>query len=100
MISIKDRYEVYKDAIALYGPRHQLTVAIEEMSELTKEICKNNRGNDNRDHIIEEVADVYVMLEQLEIIFNIEPREVLEVMNAKIERLAKRVNEAYEKDRI
>lgn len=95
-----DRYEVYKDAIALYGPRYQLNVAIEEMSELTKEICKHFRDRDNRDQIIEEMADVYVMLEQMELIIGVEQWEIVEVMDAKVERLQKRLNEVYEKDRI
>ena len=33
-------------------------VAIEEMSELTKELCKNGRGQENTNHIAEEIADV------------------------------------------
>lgn len=39
---------------------------VEEMSELMKEILKNvNRGKDNLAEIIEETADVEIMLEQL-----------------------------------
>lgn len=94
------RQETYKDAIALYGPRHQLNVAIEEMSELTKEICKHFRNRDNRNQIIEEMADVYVMLEQMGLIFHVGQEEVVKVMDAKVERLQKRLNEVYEKDRV
>lgn len=35
------------DAINTYGKESQCNVAIEEMSELTKEICKNFRGRPN-----------------------------------------------------
>lgn len=92
---------IYKDAIALYGPRNQMDVAVEEMAELTKEIVKHKRGVDNKDHIIEEIADVIIMLDQLMIIYNIDfVGEVLDVIDAKTERLQKRVNEAYEKDRV
>lgn len=62
--------EVYKSLIDKYGLDAQLTVAVEELSELTKEICKYKRYGNNIDHIAEEVADVEIMLEQLKLIFN------------------------------
>lgn len=49
-----------------YGIESQELMAIEEMSELTKEICKRRRGNDNREKIIDEIADVKIMITQLE----------------------------------
>ena len=58
-------------AIATYGVDMQLTVAVEECSELIKEICKLKRGNNNIDGITEEMADCYIMLEQLGVIFGI-----------------------------
>ena len=43
-----------------------MLMVVEEMSELTKEILKNvNRGKDNVAAIVEETADVEIMLEQL-----------------------------------
>lgn len=62
--------EVYKSVIDKYGSDSQLTVAVEELSELTKEICKYKRYGNNIDHIAEEIADVEIMLEQLKLIFN------------------------------
>ena len=41
-----------KKAIDTYGKDMQLTVAVEEFSELIKEICKHRRGRDNRENII------------------------------------------------
>lgn len=37
-------FNTYKKAIDLYGEKAQKLMAIEEMSELTKEICKDFRG--------------------------------------------------------
>lgn len=74
-------------AIKTYGVDMQLTVAIEELSELIKEICKLKRGADNRDNIIEEMADCYIMLKQLEIIFDIDYRDIVMIRNNKIHRL-------------
>ena len=62
--------EIEREAAERYGIRNQSIVAIEEMSELQKELTKLLRGEcENRiDHISEEMADVYIMLEQLEIL--------------------------------
>ena len=53
----------------VYGKTSQCTVCMEEMAELTKELSKNLRGQDNAAHIAEEIADVEIMLEQLKVIF-------------------------------
>lgn len=82
---------VLKRAIETYGKDMQLNVAIEELSELIKEICKNKRGADNRDNIIEEIADCYIMLAQLEIIFNIDSTETYAEFNKKTKRLEERL---------
>ena len=87
---------ILEKAIETYGKDMQLTVAVEEFSELIKEICKNKRGNDNRDAIIEEMADCYIMLSQLEIIFGIDFCVIEDVANEKLERLKKRLKEGSE----
>ena len=83
-------------AIETYGEDMQLTVAVEELSELIKEICKNKRGSDNRDNIIEEMADCYIMLQQLEIIYGISLGEIIAAMYLKTQRLKKRLEEGKE----
>ena len=82
---------VLKKAIETYGVDMQLNVAIEEFSELTKEICKHKRGADNRSEILEEIADCYIMLEQMMIMFKMNFREIASVMNEKVERLRGRL---------
>lgn len=57
---------VLKRALHTWGKQAQMMMVVEEMSELMKEILKNvNRGKDNLAEIIEETADVEIMLEQL-----------------------------------
>lgn len=80
-------------AIETYGKDMQLTVAVEELSELIKEICKSKRGADNIDNIIEEMADCYIMLEQMQIIFDIPYFSIDRVVNQKLDRLEKRLEE-------
>lgn len=82
---------VLEKAIQTYGKDMQLTVAVEELSELIKEICKNKRGRDNIDSIIEEVADCYIMLKQIEIIFDIDHNDIVEMRKNKIARLKGRL---------
>ena len=61
---------VYDRIIANNGYVLQKIVAIEELSELQKELTKDLRGNANDEHIAEEMADVEIMLEQLKIMYD------------------------------
>jgi len=56
-------------AIKHYGAVEQQNKAIEEMAELTQAILKTRCGSDTFDHVVEEIADVKIMLEQLEMIY-------------------------------
>jgi NTP pyrophosphatase (non-canonical NTP hydrolase) len=89
---------ILKKAIETYGKDMQLNVAIEELSELIKEICKNKRGADNRDNILEELADCYVMMRQIEIIFGIQKDEIATEAVKKVNRLAIRLEERSENE--
>ncbi len=88
---VKDR-SILKSAIDKYGVDMQLNVAIEELSELTKELCKYKRGYKNQNEIAEEIADVYITLKQCEIIF-VNHYEVVSWINKKIERLEQNLGE-------
>lgn len=83
-------------AIKTYGKDMQLNVAIEELSELIKEICKNKRGSNNRENIIEEIADCIIMIDQIAIIFGIKQSEIIKIMDEKLLRLEKRLAERSE----
>lgn len=84
------RDEILKSAIERYGNTSQLIVAMEEMAELTKELSKFFRGAHNEDAIAEEIADVRIMLEQLEIMFDCAGAAAV-YKAAKMERLRKRL---------
>ena len=66
--------EIYKRLRAQNGDTAQLVVAVEELSELTKEITKCLRSKGNIDHLAEEVADVEIMVEQVKLIFNVQDK--------------------------
>lgn len=86
-----NQYEIIDKAISTYGSGMQLDVAIEEMSELTKEIVKYKRGKDNKKAIAEELADVYIMLRQVKKICGIDEAEIMRITKNKLERLEKRL---------
>lgn len=81
---------VYVKLIEKYKDK-QLIVAVEELSELQKELCKALRGNINKENIIEELADVLIMLDQVKIYFSITSNEVKEIIDKKIERTKERL---------
>ena len=61
--------DTYAAAVSIRGKQSQVMKAVEELSELTKELSKDYFGAHNIDHISEEMADVEIMLEQLKEIF-------------------------------
>lgn len=83
--------EVQNAVIAKYGKEHQTFVAIEEMSELMKALTKNMRGEHNRQDIVEELADVYIVLDQIMVMHGIDLDEVVKKMNEKAKRMADRL---------
>ena len=86
--SAKRDKEIYKKTIKRYGLRTQIDMVFEEMSELQKELCKFKRGKDTVTNIAEEMADVKIMLEQMELAFNIKDKVEFE-KDLKIKRLEK-----------
>ena len=85
--------EILKKAIATWGKNAQLLMVLEEMSELQKEILKHvNRGKDNIDEIIDETADVEIMLEQLKFIFDIH-QAVKDRIPVKLEKVKARLKD-------
>ena len=88
------RKEVYTKAIRIYGEEHQVHKAIEEMAELTVELCKHLACEGDWSHLIEELADVMVTAEQLCLIFDRPGTAVTSVMEAKIKRLQERMRDA------
>ena len=87
----KEIIDTYKQAIDLYGEKAQKLMAIEEMSELTKEICKDFRGKLDREHLIEEIIDVIITIDQLMMMYEISGDEIEQMRERKIERLKERL---------
>lgn len=93
-ISFEERRKVYTKALIAYGDQMQMTVAVEELAECQKEICKILRGGENFPHLAEEIADATIMLEQMRIMFNMN-EQVCEYMDKKVRRLEERLWDVY-----
>lgn len=78
--------DIFRKNIDLHGSAMEVDVAIEEMSELTKELIKHRRGQKNILHIAEEIAHVEIMMEQLKMIFGCHDL-VAEQMDMTVERM-------------
>lgn len=74
-----------------YGHESQKMMLLEEMAELQKEICKEFRGELNKDAITEEVADVLIMLEQVQMMYDISDIRLLEITSEKLVRQLRRI---------
>lgn len=83
--------EVFKAALDKWGAT-QVVVAVEELSELQKELCKYLRRKARLSNIAEEMADVEIMLAQLKIKFR-NTEEVEMWRKFKIDRLEGRLEE-------
>lgn len=92
-MTYEERRPVYEAAIAHYGMDSQIWMAVEEMSELTKELAKLHRPSGaTLGDLADEIADVTIMLEQLRIMFGVNGI-VQNRMGYKVQRLAQRIRE-------
>jgi len=90
------KYELYNTLINNYD-NQQIVIAIEEMSELQKELCKYLRTYQtalitNIEEITEEYCDVKIMLEQLKQMFCISDIEEEEIIKGKLKRTKERLD--------
>ena len=75
-----------------YGAGYEMIVAIEELSELQKELCKDWRDDGDPDAIAEEIADVEIVLAHLKLIYK-NAEQVAEWRREKLMRLEKALRE-------
>lgn len=81
-----------------FGEDSQIDVAIEEMSELTKELVKYKRSKihfrekqaASREHVVEEISDVMFMMEYLKQIFGVTETEIQKTVVQKALRTKER----------
>ena len=78
--------------IAHHGYSHQKHKAIEEFSELTEALSRDLNGDRDRKNIAEEMADCYIMLAQMELIYG-NHDSVVDAIRMKMARTLQRVED-------
>lgn len=87
--------KIIERAIATFGGELQSMAAMEECAELVQAISKcirepHNEGS--RKHLVEEMADVTICLEQLKSIYEVSDLELGIWIASKLSRLERRLN--------
>lgn len=83
-----------KEVVDFYGIEPQARQAMEESAELIQAINKVLRKKDDaKNHLTEEMADVFICLEQLKCLFDISDEEIQVWIDYKWERQKKRIAE-------
>lgn len=88
----KKQESILQLAIHKNGAKQQILKAIEELSELTKELARQLTKEGNHANTVDEMADVEIMMKQVKKILggDIE-NEISERIDFKIDRLQKRL---------
>jgi NTP pyrophosphatase (non-canonical NTP hydrolase) len=96
---------ILQKALDKYGEHKQIDKVIEESVELVQAILKARQYQDANDGdytpslyhaIVTELADVYVTLEYVKMVYNISERELQEEIDFKVNRLKERMEVANE----
>lgn len=74
-----------------FGFNRQKVKAVEELNELQNAILRDLDGRGNYNNIVEEIADVEIMLIELKTMYQIPPSEIEEMKAKKILRLKRRI---------
>ena len=86
--------DLYKRNIQYHGIEQETTIAMEECSELIQAISKCKRYgciNKYRENLIEEIADVLFVIDELKLIYNISDEVISEIKQYKIDRQTYRI---------
>jgi len=95
LISHREKEKLYqfaREIILANGGEKQQIKAAEELGELQQEMLKAVDGRPDRDAIVEEFADVIVMLWQIRVMFGITRPEIEKWIDAKLYRTRKKFN--------
>ena len=91
--------KVLEEARNTYGSKNQILVCMEELNELACVLAKYPRYDDEKkateelhDKILDEVADVIVILDHVQNIVGLTDIEIQQRITAKIERLGRWLN--------
>ena len=82
-----EQADILKKSIEHNGTETELVIIMEELSELIQQVSKRYRGKNYAMHLLEEMADVYICLEELKLITGISNDDIEAAMSVKFERI-------------
>lgn len=91
-----ERNEIVNKAVEHCGIETTGIICMEEMAELQQQISKYLRGCGDRLCLLEEMADVYICLKDLEKIFAFYPDQILKAIDVKLLREKGRIKDVRE----
>lgn len=82
-----------KDIIKNYGVKAQIKYWATEVQELNEAIIEYEmqKSKEQYEHIVEELADNLVMLNQIRYFYNIDEDKIVKIMKQKIDRQIERI---------
>ena len=78
------------DIVEHYGSENQKLKAVEELCELQEALLKEINKRDEIG-IVEELADVHIMLAQLMVIYDVDREDLLDMVKYKLQRQYQRM---------
>ena len=60
----EERRKIYREAMTNFGYDRQLLMVVEECGELLNSLAKLDRGRATKEEVLDELADVSIMVEQ------------------------------------
>ena len=90
----KAEKDLYERNIQYHGIEQETTIAMEDCSELIKAISKCKRYgcvDKYRENLIEEIADVLIIINELQLIYDISDNDIENIKKYKIDRMDYRI---------
>ena len=86
--------DLYERNIRYHGTQQETTIAMEECSELIQAISKCKRYgciDKYRENLIEEIADVLIIINELQLIYDISNDDIENIKKYKMDRMDYRI---------
>ena len=73
----------------------EIVIIMEELAELSQQVSKKIRGKEDKMHLLEEIADVYICLEELKMLNGFTEKEIEIAKTVKLNRIKNKLNNTF-----
>ena len=89
--SEQEKLDIISESLDRCPKRIKIVVCMEELAELTQELSKQIRNEGDYYGLLEEIADVYICLSMIRILYGIEPVIMKKAIDVKLAREKERI---------